>query len=386
MRAAWRNQTLRLSRGKMADTVRTGGKYGGALRSDARAARRARRLTAAAVPWCAGALAVAIALACAPAGAIGGGCRLIRIGEIPVTMRGVPVVPASLDGHPVQLIVDTGAYSSLLWRPVATSLGLRRLGVPAGKISGGGGAQDAELVTVRDFGLADYRAHDLRFLMATAGLVTDAAAAVPLAGVLGEDFLAHMDVEFDLAAGKLRLFQPEGCTGDQVVYWAPAYFMVQLTTPPQGTRWLQARARLNGHDVVVMFDSGAARTTVMAAAASRAGGDAPTTALPPMHGIGPKPVAAAVTRFASLTIGQETIENATLVVADVFGANRQVPLGSYLPQAQLAEPDVIVGADFFLAHRLYIARSQGKIYFTWLGGPVFQPPPAADAPAGGAQR
>ncbi len=338
------------------------------------------------MPWCAGALAVALALACAPARAIAGGCRLIRIGEIPVTMRGVPVVPASLDGHPVQLIVDTGAYSSLLWRPLATSLGLRRLGVSGGKISGAGGSQDAELVAVRDFGLGDYRAHDLRFLTAAAAVGSGAAEAVPLAGVLGEDFLAHLDVEFDLAAGKLRLFQPEGCTGDQVVYWAPAYFMVQLTTPPQGTRWLQARARLNGREVVAMFDSGAARTTVMAAAASRAGDSAPTTAVPPMHGVGPKPVAATVRRFASLTIGQETIENATLAVADVFGANREVPLGSYLPQSQLAEPDVIVGADFFLAHRLYIARGQGKIYFTWVGGPVFQPPPAADAPAGGAQR
>jgi hypothetical protein len=33
---------------------------------------------------------------------------------------------------------------------------------------------------------------------------------------------------------------------------------------------------------------------------------------------------------------------------------------------------MIIGADFFMAHRIYVARSQGKIYFTYKGGPVFQ--------------
>ena len=55
-------------------------------------------------------------------------------------------------------------------------------------------------------------------------------------------------------------------------------------------------------------------------------------------------------------------------------------------------PDMIIGADFFLAHRIYVARSQGKIYFTYKGGPVFQnfagdtPPQSGEAGAADATK
>ena len=50
-------------------------------------------------------------------------------------------------------------------------------------------------------------------------------------------------------------------------------------------------------------------------------------------------------------------------------------------RAQWAPADMLIGADFFRAHRVYIARGQKKMYFTYQGGPVFMlsprhPPPA----------
>jgi hypothetical protein len=63
----------------------------------------------------------------------------------------------------------------------------------------------------------------------------------------------------------------------------------------------------------------------------------------------------------------------------VFAAQREVHVGSYIKQSAFNEPDLIIGADFFLAHRVYIARSQGRIYFTYLGLPVFQEDPGATA-------
>lgn len=32
---------------------------------------------------------------------------------------------------------------------------------------------------------------------------------------------------------------------------------------------------------------------------------------------------------------------------------------------------MLIGADFFLSHRIYVASSQGKLYCTYNGGPVF---------------
>ncbi len=43
----------------------------------------------------------------------------------------------------------------------------------------------------------------------------------------------------------------------------------------------------------------------------------------------------------------------------------------------LVDADMLIGADFFLSHRIYVASKQRKVYFTFNGGPVFN---LADAP------
>jgi predicted aspartyl protease len=325
-------------------------------------------------------LRAALLVLAAAAPSVDAACKLVKIGEIPVSVQDVPVAPVSLDGHPARLIVDTGAYSSVLWHSAVAAFGLKRFAVSGGTLVGAGGRIDSELVNVHEFALAGYVVHDLRFI-ATAPTDSSRMDSDGIAGILGEDFLSHMDVEFDLAAGRVRLFQPQGCSGDQVVYWAAAYFMVPLSPAPSDTRWLEAHAQLNGHDVVALFDTGAARSTVMAGVARRPGmgpaADAESAGT--AHGVGPAPVTISTARFESLTIGQETFHHPHLLIADVFGAQREVQLGSYIRQSGINEPDLIIGADFLLAHRVYIARSQGRIYFTYLGLPVFQEDPGATA-------
>ena len=45
--------------------------------------------------------------------------------------------------------------------------------------------------------------------------------------------------------------------------------------------------------------------------------------------------------------------------------------GSHL-QKQVGLRPMLLGADFLLAHRVLVAHSQRKIYFTYAGGPIFQ--------------
>jgi hypothetical protein len=40
---------------------------------------------------------------------------------------------------------------------------------------------------------------------------------------------------------------------------------------------------------------------------------------------------------------------------------------------------MLLGADFLRAHRLLVAHSQQKIYFTYAGGPVFRRAGAPDS-------
>ena len=58
--------------------------------------------------------------------------------------------------------------------------------------------------------------------------------------------------------------------------------------------------------------------------------------------------------FASFKIGDEEIRNTRLRIGDIA-----------------TDIDMLIGADFFLSHHLYVASSQHKLYFTYNGGPVF---------------
>jgi len=296
-------------------------------------------------------------------------CQLLQIGELPVAMlSNSPVIPASINGHAVQLLADTGAAKSMIWRSAAQEFHLE-IFQSNGTFYGAGGADTPGVVTVRDFGIAGGTVHDVHLYAAGRG-----ASPGNSAGILGEDVLSHWDVEFDLSAGKIRLFMPKNCSGDQVVYWAQSYFMTKLIGAPRNTNWLETKVMLNGHELVGMFDSGATLSTVTTQALRQTGINAEVSseATTASHGLAGKPIDTTTAVFPTLTIGQESVQNVKLRIADLFGKNTETILGSLISRSVINNPDMIIGADFFMAHRIYVARSQGKIYFTYKGGPVFQ--------------
>ena len=59
---------------------------------------------------------------------------------------------------------------------------------------------------------------------------------------------------------------------------------------------------------------------------------------------------------SSFKIGDgEEIKNARLRIAD----------------SDLLDADMLLGADFFVSHHIFVANSQRKLYLTYNGGPVF---------------
>jgi predicted aspartyl protease len=307
------------------------------------------------------------------------GCQLLQVGELQVTMPdNAPVVPASIEGHAVQMLVDTGADKSLIWRSATKDLNLSiQPGGPT--FYGAGGGDTAGLVWIHDFGLAGTTVHNVQLYTTGRGALPGAAA-----GVLGEDVLSRWDIEFDLSAGKIRLFVPKNCKGDEVVYWATSYFMTKLVAPPGNSDLLETTVRLNGQEAVAMLDTGASASVVTAQALRQAGvtAESPVTTSDPTRGIVGKPINTSIAVFASLSIGQETIQNVKLRIADLFGRDTEVHTGSAIAQSMFKGPEMLIGADFFLAHRILVSRSQGRIYFTYKGGPIFQRiAPEATAPA-----
>jgi predicted aspartyl protease len=305
-------------------------------------------------------------------------CKLVKIGEVPLHFDHVPVIDVSMNGHATQLIVDTGSFASLLFQSAIDRYDLNKMGT-AEKRCGVGGCSDTRMVVVKDFALDQYVVHDLRFVAAPT------AGDTLIAGLLGQDFLSKMDVEFDIPGNRLRLFQPVDCKGNQVMYWANEWNEVKLEADTSGNRWLLGPVSLNGHELSGFFDSGSALTTVSTRVTQRSG-LGPETAVYQVGsgwGIGPAKLALQRARFHSIGIGQETVQNPDLGIADIFGADREVHTGSLIAKTWFREPEIVVGADFLRAHRVYVANSQNKLYFTYQGGPLFTPVAAPQKAAAG---
>jgi hypothetical protein len=58
-------------------------------------------------------------------------------------------------------------------------------------------------------------------------------------------------------------------------------------------------------------------------------------------------------------------------VADIFAKDKEVRTGSMIASSPEGQPQMLIGMDFFRAHHVYLARGQQKMYFTYVGGPVF---------------
>jgi hypothetical protein len=239
---------------------------------------------------------------------------------------------------------------------------------------GVGGSDNVGEVEVKDFTLGDYTVHGLR-LITTSHMNFPS----PVVGLLGGDLLARVDVEFDLAEEAVRLFTPKGCSGEQVVYWRQPYSVLPITTTLRDVTHLRGFVELNGIRTPALFDTGAAVTTVTPHAAKAAGVaiESPgITSVGKIHGLGASAVDAYSAVFPTLTLGDEKITNARLEIADMMGWRKEAQIGSRIATAidDDLDPQMLVGADFFLSHRVYVARSQGLIYFSYLGGPIFIDP------------
>jgi predicted aspartyl protease len=329
--------------------------------------------------------AAAAILAVAGAGAASAHpCQLLQIGEFHIRMdRTKPLVTAEINGHSIQMLVDSGSGTSLLWPRTAASLDLAVTPLAGVKFYGVGGGDSAGRVTLPDLTLGGYTVHNFELIVTGRPSPSD-----HFAGVLGEDFLSQTDVEFDFLNGVVRLLQPKDCSGDQVVYWKQPYSLLPIASRVRSH--LLAHVLLNGVDVLAELDTGASATTVTEQAARKAGVRLESHGVAyagPSRGLGPKAVETYVAVFPTLNIGDETIKNAKLGIANLFGLDKEIALGSRIPIAAIETPDMLLGMDFFLSHRVYVARGQGKIYFSYVGGPVFRlnpRPPQEAKPSAGA--
>ena len=303
------------------------------------------------------------------------GCKLVRIAELPVTMSGMrPMVHASINGTDAQFIADSGAYFSTLAPAAAAAFKLHLQPMRTLSAEGIGGDAQAWLTRV-NFTIFGRTYPDVPFVVMGNDLGGDAV------GLLGQNVFLIADVEYDLANGAIRLMRPYDCKEAALAYWAKAnpesISEVDIRSATPEEPHTRGFAYLNGNKIQVMFDTGAWTSMLTLDAAKRAGitpSSDGVVAGGEITGIGSRTVKTWIAPFQSFRIGDEEIRNTKLR----FG------------ERGLSDTDMLIGADFFLSHRVYVATSQNKLYFTYNGGPVFnlaaarrpESPPVAAAAVG----
>jgi predicted aspartyl protease len=292
-------------------------------------------------------------------------CQLQELAEIDVIVKGSRfILPATINGQAARMILDSGSFSTSLFIDAANRLGLKPAQLSA-KSYGVGGAAALWLTTARSVSMGGLTARDMgMFVIERNGMDAD--------GLLGAPFMLQRDVEFDLPHGKIRFFQPKGCSGDQVVYWGQSY----AVAPMLGDTALSivVPVKVNGVPIRAQADTGAPSSVLTLGAAATAGlrpGAAGVSELEASRGIGPSAVRTYVGVFSTFSFGDETIRNSRLELADLFASDREVSLGSNIPRPVGDSPQMLLGADFFRSHRVYVAVSQRKVYVSYEGGPVF---------------
>ena len=304
-------------------------------------------------------------------------CQMQLVGELPVTVYdGMPTIDAQIDGHAVRMLVDTGSDATLLFRSGAKQLGLALRRLDGVTFYGAGGSDQAASARVTSFKIGGLSASNYDLL------VVGRSDMGPVQGVLGAHFLTQFDVEFDIPEGKIRFFRPKGCVGDQVVYWGAAYTSTALHPAPDDG--LYVTVQVNGVPVQAQMDSGAGVSVMTPEGAAKVGVTPKSEGMAAdgdSVGIGAQKVDTYVGVFPTFAFGDETIRNARLRIADLFRAAKEVPLDSHIAVSVVDTPRMLLGADFFESHRIYIARGQHRVYASYMGKPVFKTRRAASPPA-----
>ncbi|WP_044560701.1 retroviral-like aspartic protease family protein [Azospirillum sp. B4] len=296
-------------------------------------------------------------------------CKLAQVATIPLELNGNQLLAsATINGKPAHLLVDTGAWMSILNRSSLDYLGLHA--VDAGsELIGIDGSSRLLQTTMDTLELGAWQSRDVRVYVGGYGKWDG-----DIVGFLGMDLLERYDLEFDVAHNVLNLFKPENCDGKVLAYWSDSYNLVEMETMRGARSRIRLAVTVNGQPVHAELDSGAAITLMDETVARRLGVDVNSDAVQkadPLQGANGFRIDSHIGVFDSLAIGDETIRHARLRLTDLYGRVGEAYVGSRLATSQ-GDTDMYIGADFLRSHRVYIASSQRRIYFTYQGGPVFQ--------------
>ncbi len=172
------------------------------------------------------------------------------------------VIPATLNGHTIKLLLDTGARTSLLGEAVVQRLNLARDPRSTTFIKGLTGSSDTPDARIESLSIDDAVLPINRLPVSSFG------GNQPFDGIIGLDVLGNYDLDVDGPKRMLTLYRPRRC-GSATPPWS------ETAVPVSGfsvrTGWLKLPFKLDDTEGVGFLDTGASNTIITPTMAQRLG-------------------------------------------------------------------------------------------------------------------
>ena len=269
-------------------------------------------------------------------------CQIRNVAAIPVETEGSQLLTrGAIDGHPVRVLIDTAfIHEPSGGRHSNGFRGLRLIGAPRLRLFGLGGESPVDATFVEELQVGAFTVKGSRLPVAG-----DVPSRVDF--IFGEDFLSRGSVEFDLRHGAIRTMETSGCTPAELPYWAQTYSIADLIASPRDAQAIRVNVMLNGHTVRAQIDSGSSVSFLNKAVADSVGVHYLSTNAE-VVGIGPHSLQTWLAEVESFKLGDESINNTQLRVAQLGKYQTTQRIGSRIPVAAGTEPEHAPGDGFLM--------------------------------------
>ena len=269
----------------------------------------------------------------------------------PVIAGDLIVLPVEVNGMQASFLLDTGAQRSVVTDAAVQRLGLARDEWVGTTMSGIGGVDRRPNADPRSFSLGGVPLvrrtlnHDTSL---TVGVLARAdAVGSRIDGLLGRDYLSVFDLDVDIPARRVTLYQVSGCSG-RFLPWTDRYVAVPITMPTESA--IVVPVAVDGVPLRALLDSGASSSLIGDPGIHRLGIEPASLAGDPgdqVGGVGMHIVTMRRHRFKSLRIGNEIIQQPLLWVA---------------PMHLHPIVDMLLGADWLSTRRVWISYATRQLF------------------------
>ena len=260
-----------------------------------------------------------------------------------MTIAGLPMVTADINGRPARLILDTGAEISIIGVAAAKRLKVTSDYDFARSMRGINQTMQTGDARLESMSLGGATLSYPRVLV---GPVELTGGGVQADGLLGASLLGDFDLDLDLPNRRLDLYERTNCAGLRPP-WGGRVTELETTRSLSSHPFFQVQ--VNGRTLTASLDSGAQRTLIASAAAKQAGitvGSRPSGAGFSARGAAGEVLPAELRVLRDMRVGDVPIRSEVMITA----AN--------LPD----DIDALLGADFLAAHRVWLSYGSRRLF------------------------